>query len=309
MSFHDVISESKQRQEFFNSLNSRSQLNLVFPHEPWQMCGTWDPNSFPKVGRDPNNSNFKVGETATGRDGRRWMIVTLADKNFWVLTSDNHPMIRPLCSHSGMVGAEGIELTSLHWWRWSTIFGLEHFRVIECGGGGDCLFHAVGKALGVRAPDIRRLAASVLDQPGQLDKFLKSEVAQRKITPHLSHYAWDPTVIRSAPEMKTIIETSGNLYWGDNITLHLLCQTDTIWNSRIGFVIFRPDGIVEPELFAARGIPQSVTQLCLLYHDSLHQHWQLVSCDRQLLCPRSLPQLETILRASWNREFDRTWAF
>lgn len=277
--------EDKRRSDFFDQLQSKQPLL-----DGTMMCPTWDPQALNAI-NDPKH--MEQGFSLYGRDGRLWQV----HNGQWVLSPSNAPLQRPTRGSGG----DGVPLATVDWWKWSTMRSIEHFRVVDCGGGGDCLFRSIGKSLGFPQEDIRILAASGLTE---LPAFLESEKLLRR---EGGHYSWRIEDVHTLHQMQEIIRTSGNLYWGDTSTLDLLCQTPMLRRGHIGFVIFRTDGVVDPRLFAA-GPEYEVTHLCLLYNDSNH-HWKLVSCDGFLLCPRHLPAVESVLKSSWAKEYDRTFRF
>lgn len=300
MFFYDVVDQPAERNEFFQQLSTSnsSTASSPSPMQPWQACGSWDPASICET-NDPQLVGR--GQVKRGRDGREWIVVATSPRQLqWVLSTHNLPIVRPTSLLTEVQTKGGIPLLTKGWWKWSTIPGVEHFWVVECGGGGDCLFLSIGKAFGWESRTVRDMAAASLDDPSQFSSFLQGALRHRRAG---EHYGWNVEQIRTVNDMKTIIKTPGNLYWGDTSTLQLLAESALFKRSRIGFLVFRTDGMIDPRLFAAEGITPDY--YCLLYNDH-NVHWQFVHCDGISLVPRSNPWIETILRVSWLREYDRT---
>lgn len=140
--------------------------------------------------------------------------------------------------------------------------------VLECGGGGDCLFHSVGFALRQSFQEIRQAAASVIDATN-VDRLL------RYYHDVYREGQWSRPALLQLPDvadrvrgLQNVVSTAGGLYLGDDTTLRLLVNHADL---RVGFVVFDHRGQLHRQVFANQTTERLIT---LLY---VPGHWQLVA--------------------------------
>lgn len=141
--------------------------------------------------------------------------------------------------------------------------------VTECGGGGDCLFHAIGFAIKSSMSEVRAMAAqgvTVENVDLLLDYYNRVYPVSTAITAPIAQL---PTVAERAGRLREVINTPGCAYMGDDTTLRLIVSQ---CKHRVGFVVFDTHGNIHGQVFMSR----YVRQLIALYHTG--DHWQLVGC-------------------------------
>lgn len=99
-----------------------------------------------------------------------------------------------------------------------------YFSILECGGNGDCLFHAIAEGVNnnynpdnflYTSPDLRELVSSKITE----SNFLIILESYKLIDDNLD---WDPENISNIKELQNEIIKEGNNFWGDHIILQLL---------------------------------------------------------------------------------------
>jgi len=104
------------------------------------------------------------------------------------------------------------------------------YGMIDCERDGDCFFHCIANALNERdinignyyvSSDIRKIISDNITNE-QYD-FMIYTYRIMKDADDFSE-GWDPYEINSLDDFKKMIETPGNIYWGDYMLLHLLSE-------------------------------------------------------------------------------------
>lgn len=104
------------------------------------------------------------------------------------------------------------------------------YGVMDCESDGDCFFHCIANSLNERdrqsgefydSNDIRKLISDNITEE-QYD-FIINTYRIMKDADDFSE-DWDPYEIDSLEDFKSMIETSGHVYWCDFMLLQLLCE-------------------------------------------------------------------------------------
>jgi len=101
------------------------------------------------------------------------------------------------------------------------------FGSLECGSDGDCLFHCIAYALNSQldtfydSTDIRKRVSDSVSE----DQFNDIITCYRSMK-DLDDFdeSWDPYSIDTLDEFKEQLNESGHHFWGDHISLQLICQ-------------------------------------------------------------------------------------
>ena len=101
------------------------------------------------------------------------------------------------------------------------------FGVLDCGSGGDCLFHCIAHALNQKrepgdvldAQDVRKKASLCINH-SNFDNIIEIYRLQEQYDEFEGLY--NPKEIKTVRAFRTIIEKMGNTFWGDHIILQLL---------------------------------------------------------------------------------------
>lgn len=173
----------------------------------------------------------------------------------------------------------------------------------ECGGGGDCLFHSCGVALGVKQQDVRRMIADAINA-SNVDRLVHYYNTSYRVG------SWDREAIIHTPQlhdrvakMRAVVHTSGPTYMGDDTTLRLLVSDC----SNVGFLVLFMNGDVSPQVYMSKYTRRLVV---LLY---LPGHWQIVgqvvgSDVRLTFDPYTLPLWLTERLSRLNIDVQRDFA-
>lgn len=153
--------------------------------------------------------------------------------------------------------------------------------VIECGMGGDCLFHSIAYLLSkfnninYDYKNIRELTANLINKNNInsiLDTYTVDYINNK------SDFLWNPSKLikfesetKKIETFKCIIKTSGFLYEGDLISLNLITNSDIFIQNKIGLIIITNTRQIirietskyEPDIF---GILFNISNI----------HWQLI---------------------------------
>lgn len=158
--------------------------------------------------------------------------------------------------------------------------------VRECGGGGDCLFHAI--AYGVNHSSERKSRENLTFS--DVRQYAAQGINANNAVQFLHHMMLDPTANRFKPTIlqqkferkevpipelvaaiKTIIEMPGFYYQGDEGSLNALTHEDTKTPvSDIGYVILRSTGQILCSVYG-----DDKPYLMILYNVG-NYHWQLI---------------------------------
>lgn len=141
---------------------------------------------------------------------------------------------------------------------------------LECGGGGDCLFRAVARPLGVQFAAVRGMVAETLRDPTRAARYVQTVAEdQAQHLPSGSH----PVDSRMpARELRALVRTPGLAHQGTDQTLKWLSSECRFFRQHnIGFVMFSTLG---PGFTSVVGDPTQVRHLILLLNIGGY-HWQL----------------------------------
>lgn len=148
------------------------------------------------------------------------------------------------------------------WHKTQLIPGIE---VLECGGGGDCLFHCIATAFSkqssreVSMVEVRQWLAQSVRLGGRDDVFLQQ-------------YRLDwPNFTGKADELQRLIQTPGPVFQGSLSCLEQLVQFHPYFvQQRLGFVLFNSHGL---DFTGIVGDVDLDSYLALYNIDC--RHWQL----------------------------------
>lgn len=133
----------------------------------------------------------------------------------------------------------------------------------------------------------------------------------------LSHARRRPN--EAADQVQCIIKTKGNLYWGDNSTIELMCKSPELKALAVGFLFFRGSGTVDP-MYISSVPAQEVRHLIMLFNNANH-HWRLVVFHATPNAPaltsvyrpaseKNLPiAIRGVLEASWLKDWRLTFGY
>jgi len=159
-----------------------------------------------------------------------------------------------------------------------------NYGLMDCGGGGDCLFHCIAQSLNKPCEpeaklydyqDIRDIAAEQINQDN-FDIILMNYIALKESGDFEGY--WDPNEIESIEELQEVIIESGDSFWGDHIIIQLLqealdiniiilnCDNDYFWSEYSGASL-KARFNVHP---LAHNINKHPRSILLSYLDGLH---------------------------------------
>lgn len=102
-------------------------------------------------------------------------------------------------------------------------------------------------------------------------------------------------------------------YWGDTHTIELLCQTELFKELAVGFLLFKPSGVVDAQYITS--VPANQVERVIMLYNDTDTHWRLVLHQDKFFYRRRKtlaqldPSLQAILEASWQREWKTTFGF
>jgi len=105
------------------------------------------------------------------------------------------------------------------------------FGYLDCGAGGDCLFSVIAEAMNL--DEIYNTGDSVKYDIDNIRKVAADQVNEMNFTEIIGIYRamydnddfegeWNPLEVDTVEQLREIIKTNGDNFWGDHITLHLL---------------------------------------------------------------------------------------
>lgn len=120
---------------------------------------------------------------------------------------------------------------------WDIEFG-EKWLMLECGAGGDCLFHSISEALNLNSiynfnedkeedihmeeiQTLRTLVSSKIDSDN-FSLVLESYKLEKEMGEFQGE--WDPNSIKSIEDLQAEIVKCGDNFWGDHIIIQLLAE-------------------------------------------------------------------------------------
>jgi hypothetical protein len=176
--------------------------------------------------------------------------------------------------------------SSSKWQKWKA--SAFHLMIAECGGGGDCLFHCLAKALTditkerLCMQDIRSMLAESLTEKNIASyvQLIADDHAQH--LPFGSHnfgkmaqYLQKPRACRQRclSIIQTIVKRQGRLHQGTDVTLKWLgLYSNWFQAANIGFVVFSSFG---PGFTSIIGDMDKTDYYVLLFNHANASHWQL----------------------------------
>jgi len=226
----------------------------------------WDPASR-EDRRRKDASEYPVVTLARGRDDRWWR----SDGSQWLP-----------CFHELQFKANAKEpknsLTQQDAWQFTNQSGLNRYVLIECGGGGNCLFLSLQRAK-FAGLCLRSHLAELLDA-SNFQIFLEEEQLERNRSIN-QQYDWDCTQIKDVAELRAIV-LDPSKYWGDCTSLRWLCRWSPWFRKYgIGILIFKPDGTLYAEFFSAFKAKESVGKELIMLYNHNNLHWQLIGHYRR----------------------------
>jgi hypothetical protein len=152
------------------------------------------------------------------------------------------------------------------------------FTVHECGGGGNCLFHVVARALSeilyvkYTMRDVRIMLATTLTRNNVTD-FL-DDLQQQKTLPGMldvKPLRGKTTEIKLLEVVKRAVCRSGNYVQGTDMCLRWLCKYHRLFRKyQLGFLIFNDYGYD----YIQRVNADARIYICIYNHGN--SHWRLV---------------------------------
>jgi hypothetical protein len=253
----------------------------------------WDPASIEK--KNLEASNFKIGHSERGRDGRVWVVFQDSkDGTYkWRLHPDERvsKYYKPSTTTATKNKTSTKSLIHLGWWRWSTIPNVHKLIIEECGAAGDCMFKVLSYALfktNSSHYDLRRHAALQIGCSNSV-LLLQHENQERKANnKSRNEYGWNPNKLLSK-EVKC-------------------CERKY---EQLGFILLTDDGVAYPEFIEADSSTSSskTRYVIILYHVN-GNHWRLVTMINHkkeqvtMFNIRHLPTpISSILKSSWGRDW------
>jgi hypothetical protein len=158
-------------------------------------------------------------------------------------------------------------------------------HLIDCGAGGNCLFHVIStiinslhKKYKFTAKDVRKMTAKSISEEN-IDSILETYSIDYKNNEY--DFQWDPiklkgkySSVKKTRIMKKIVKTEGFLYEGDLLSIDLLYKNKFMKNKKLAFVIISDSGqMVLPKT------PYSPDNYGILYNMG-NIHWQMVGLTR-----------------------------
>jgi hypothetical protein len=145
-------------------------------------------------------------------------------------------------------------------WNTSTI----EFLVEECGGGGDCMFHAVAAAF-------NRLFTQTVTMQTIRDA-LATSINSENI--HMFAELMDIPMNLSLTQVRDLVRRPGASFQGTDVVLQWLCMYSILFTEhRVGVVCFTGYG----PGYEMRIGDDEATQLYILLYNHFGTHWQLAN--------------------------------
>lgn len=154
---------------------------------------------------------------------------------------------------------------------------------LDCGGGGDCLFSVIAEALNLN--DIYNGNDGSSNSLESIRSIAAKEVREDNYSNIIEIYRalydnddfdgdWNPHNINSIEELRKIISTCGDKYWGDHICLDLLQK-----GLKINFILMKTDFGIENDdsryfYPICQDLNKNAKHIILYYTDEIH--FQLV---------------------------------
>ena len=152
---------------------------------------------------------------------------------------------------------------------------------IDCGGSGNCLFNVIARILQeltgkkYNSKIVRKLTANSINK-NNIDTILENYLIEYKNSE--SDFLWNPceiterhTIKEKTKELKSIINTDGFIYEGDDISLGLLSKSNIFKKYKLGIVIITDTC----QISFIQDIPYKPEIYAIIYNIG-NYHWQLV---------------------------------
>jgi len=153
------------------------------------------------------------------------------------------------------------------------------FGSLDCGAEGDCLFHCIAESLNQEysipkwdAQDIRKKTAECITD----DNFMNIiEIYKLQVDSLEFEELWDPYNINSKEELRNVVGTMGNLFWGDHISIQLLCnlfEINIILLQRNSPLMYSKEEIRDKSKIYPLGLDLNTNYKTILLHyeDTIH---------------------------------------
>jgi hypothetical protein len=218
---------------------------------------TWDP-----VGQR------RIAVNSTEACRIRKIVLAILAKRVKQCVDDQKNITRQICVHQLPMGCSITrkEIIMKHVDTPST-----DWKILECGGGGDCFFHVVATATSTSMNEVRRWVSECVND-ANVDEILSYYTNVYKVGSWCRKSITDLSDIKARIHaLQKVIQTKGPMYQGDDTTMKLLLQHPE--HNDIGFVVLQSNGTVYPQCFLSK----HTKRLVVLYH--CRSHWQLVARD------------------------------
>ena len=180
-------------------------------------------------------------------DSSEWIYVTsniISTPRGWYYLPDAKPIKQKknIKKQKSPKSPKPIKLNKSNWLKYLSDYGwfpvdnewksklsyFSNYGLLDCGGGGDCLFHCLAESLNdPQRPfdhhydyqELRQLAAECIT-PENFKMILESYLASQELGEFEGE--WEPRQIETLEQLQYEITTDGNNFWGDHIILQLL---------------------------------------------------------------------------------------
>ena len=172
-------------------------------------------------------------------------------------------------------------------------------RRVECGGGGDCMFHCLARLytqcskITVNMRQMRELLATAITQDN-VKAFIELKASELR-QQHTSDFQELVRTIddRPIPRVRSLVRTCGTKYQGTDVDLKWLCQYSPQFVD-VGFMVLSSFGIDYYTLIQGDEEP---SMYIMLFNDAVRAHWQLLTINNSsFVTPEVLPDLIRYLK-------------
>lgn len=180
-------------------------------------------------------------------------------------------------------------LTSKQFPKWKDFPGV--IRILECGGGGDCMFHAVAAALTliqkqpVSMEFVRKMLAESINV-GNVSEFIKNMKADHKqqvlngATDFNTVFRDDSNTLSSQEEtvtlVRSLVRTQGTTFQGtDEVLFWIVKHSEFFGQNHLGFLLFTDHG---PLFTTPIGV--DARNFIMLFNVS-NRHWMLAVLETE----------------------------
>lgn len=169
---------------------------------------------------------------------------------------------------------------------------LDQVCVRECGGGGDCLFHAIAYGLNqnyrftspLTAQSLRNTTAFNISKEN-VDDYLDEYIREQK-QKSLPSRSFDPLAIARnknvndrVTHLQRVVSTPGFSYQGDDLSLKLLSHSAFFKENKLGFLVIKDNGFFDCKLYPSDLVSEDFLVLYNISDAKMGGHWKLAGVD------------------------------